>query len=60
MATRADGSPAVRERVELTATANNGQRTLVNKIIVTDRNGKISETLNINDDVKCLKFTVCH
>ena len=60
MATRADGSPAVKERVQVTATANNGQKTIVDRSFATDRDGKFSVTLNVDKNTNCLKFTVCY
>ena len=59
-ARRADGSPAGGARVKLTATANNGRRTLVDKNIRADSNGVISETVELDEDVNCLKFTVSY
>ena len=58
-ATRADGSPATGEEVVLIATANNGQKTLFERTISTDTNGKFSETVDVDSSVRCLKFTVC-
>ena len=59
MATRADGSPAVKEKVQVTATANNGRKTLVDRSFTTDRDGKFSVTVDVAKDTNCLKFTVC-
>jgi CD109 antigen len=58
MATRADGSPAVKERVQVTATANNGQKTIVDRSFATDRDGKFSVTVDVAKDTNCLKFTL--
>ena len=59
-ATQADGSPAASERVKVTATANNGRKTLLDKTVRTDANGAISQTVKLGNDINCLKFTVSH
>ena len=58
MATLADGSPAVGEEVQVTATANNGRKTLVDRAFTTDKEGKISVILDVDKTTNCLKFTV--
>ncbi|CAI8027819.1 Murinoglobulin-1, partial [Geodia barretti] len=57
-ATQADGSPAASERVKVTATANNGRKTLLDKTVRTDANGAISQTVKLGNDINCLKFTM--
>lgn len=59
MANYADGSPVQRQKVRLIATANNGQKTILDKVLISGRDGKFFYKLDIPKDVNCLKFTVC-
>ena len=57
-ASRADGSPAGREFVQVTVTANNGRDVLVDRRVRTNRSGRLSVVVDVPQDANCLKFTV--